>query len=64
MSVGMKLQELCPGLTILAVLCVAAVAYLWSFLVVVVGGIDAVFDAADPLPFLGLHFVQVRACAL
>jgi hypothetical protein len=37
------------------------VGCLWRFLVVVAGGIDAVFDAADPLPFLGLHFVQVRA---
>lgn len=61
---GMMLQELCPCLIILAVLCVAAVGYLWRFLVVVTGGIDAVFDVADPLPFLGLHFVQVRACAL
>lgn len=38
--------------------------YLWHFLLVVTGGIDAEFDVADPLPFLGLHFVQVRACAL
>ena len=25
------------------------------------GGVDAVLDDADPLPFLGLHYVQVRA---
>lgn len=37
----------------------ASKGYLWRFLVVVSSGIDAVFDAADPLPFLGLHFVQV-----
>jgi hypothetical protein len=45
-----------------ALLLLLAVGYLWSFLVVVTCGIDAVFDASDPLPFLGLHFVQVGQC--
>jgi hypothetical protein len=34
-------------------------SYLWRFLLVVSQGVDAVFDVLDPLPFLGLHFVQV-----
>lgn len=33
---------------------------MWRFLLVVSHGVDAVFDPADPLPFLGLHFVQVN----
>lgn len=37
--------------------------YWWRFLVVVSHGVDGVFDATDPLPFLGLHFVQVGANA-
>lgn len=30
---------------------------------VVSGGVDGVFDVTDPLPFLGLHFMQVRSGA-
>ena len=34
-----------------------------SFIKVVSRGSDAVFDAQDVLPFLGLHYVQVRGLA-
>jgi hypothetical protein len=50
---------------VLPVWCVCvAVGYFWSFLVVVSGGVDGVFDVTDPLPFLGLHFMQVRSGAV